>query len=341
MMTPRRLAVLAIAALAVLLAGLWFANVSNTAISARAGSPVLPQLEALLNDVTRVRIESKGDAVTLLRGTEGWIVEERRFRADPVKLRRLLIDLARLRVLEEKTGDPAKYPQLGVEDPGPDATGTYIVASTPDTRFALLVGKPADSTSTYVRVPQTVQSLLAAPQITAGADPKHWIDMALVDLPADRVQSVAVTPATGPAWHATRDAATAPLALQDLPKGTVQRSPDGVTPVAALLGNLRAEDVRAAPAAGTKPAAGTAPAARTAGGKTPAPRVLVRTFDGVEIELYGRIEGETHLIGGTARSTGAASAAEAAAIATRLAGFEFELPRYKYEALFRPLADFT
>lgn len=325
MMTPRRLAVLVSAALVVLLAGLWLTSQRNTATTARVGSPVLPQFEALLNEINRVRIEAKGDAATLVRGADGWIVEEREFRADPVKLRRLLLDLSNLHVIEEKTSDPARYAQIGVEDPAPDATGTRIVASTADTGFALLVGKVADATSVYVRLPDSAQSLLAAPRIVADADPKHWIDTALVDLPADRVRSVDVTPATGPAWHASRDAAIEALVLQDLPKGTVQRSPDGVTPVAALLGNLHAEDARAAPAAGG----------------TPGPRVLVRTFDGVEVELHGRVEGDRHYIGGTARSTGAASEAEAAAIAARLAGFEFELPRYKYDALFRPLADFT
>jgi len=329
MMTPRRVAVLAIAAVLVLLAALWLGSRRDSVTTVRAGSPVLPRFEALLSEVTRVRIESKGAAATLVRADAGWTVEERDFRADPAKLRRLLLGLADLKVIEEKTSDPAKYGQLGVEDPGPQSTGTHVVATAAGTEFALIIGKVADSSSVYVRVPGNGQSLLAAPQVTAAAEAKHWIDTAIVNLPADRVASVAVSPADGPAWHATRDAATEPLTLQDLPKGKVQRSPDGVTPVAALLANLHAEDVRAANDS-------SAEAATTAG-----PRVVVRTFDGVEIELHGRTGDERHYILGTARSTGAASATEAAAIAARLAGFEFELPRYKYDALFRPLADFT
>lgn len=326
MMQPRGVAALAAVALLVLAAGLWLASGGP---AARAGVAVLPQLEAHLNDITRLRIESQGNAVTLVRGAEGWRVEERDFRADPGKLRRLLVDLAKLHVIEEKTSDPANYARLGVEEPGPGTAATRVVASGADSEFGLIVGKVADSTSVYVRLPDSAQSLLAAPQITAGADPKQWIDTALIDLPADRVESVAVTPATGPAWQASRDAATAPLELQGLPKGSAQRSPDAVTPVAAVLGNLQFEDVRAAPAERSEAATDGAPLLR------------VRSFDGVEIELKGRTEGERHFIRGTARSSGAASQAEAAQIAGRLAGFEFELPRYRYEALFRPLADFT
>ncbi|HNR22223.1 MAG TPA: DUF4340 domain-containing protein [Steroidobacteraceae bacterium] len=326
MMTPRRVAVLAIAALLVMMAALWLGSRRDSATTAHVGSPVLPRLDALLNEVARVRIESKSEAATLVRTGAGWTVEERGFRADPAKLRRLLLGLADLKVIEEKTSDPAKYAQLGVEDPGPEATGTHLLATAAGTEFALIIGKVADSASVYVRVPGSGPSLLAAPRVAADADPKHWLDTALVDLPADRIESVAVTPATGPAWRATRGAATEPLALQGLPKGKVQRSPEIVTPVAALLVNLHAEDVHAA--------------ART-GAAAPAPRVVVRTFDGVEIELHGRTEGERHYIHGTARSTGAASEKEAAELAARIAGFEFELPRYKYDALFRPLADFT
>jgi hypothetical protein len=329
MMTPRRVAVLAIAALLVLMAALWLGSRRGPVTTAHVGSPVLPRFDALLNEVTRVRIESKGGAATLVRTGAGWAVEERNFRADPAKLRRLLLGLADLKVIEEKTSDPAKYAQLGVEDPGPEATGTHLLATAADTEFALIIGKVADSASVYVRVPGSGPSLLAAPRVAADAYPKHWLDTALVDLPADRIESVAVTPATGPAWQATRGAATEPLALQGLPKGKVQRSPEGVTPVAALLVNLHAEDVHAAARTGA------------GGAAAPAPRVVVRTFDGVEIELHGRTEGERHYVHGTARSTGAASEKEAAELAARIAGFEFELPRYKYAALFRPLADFT
>lgn len=329
MMQPRGVAALAAVAVLVLAAGLWLASGRRSAPAALVGAPVLPQLEARLNDITRLRIESQGNAVTLVRGADGWRVEERDFRADSLKLRRLLVDLAKLHVVEEKTSDPANYARLGVEDPGPGSATTRIVASTADSGFALLVGKIADSASVYVRLPDSAQGLLAAPRIEARADPKQWIDTALIDLPADRVESVAVTPATGPAWQASRAAATESLDLQGLPKGTVQRSPDAVTPVAALLGKLQFEDVRALPAAGSEAATGDVPVVR------------VRSFDGVEIELHGRTEGDRHFIRGTARGSGAASQAEAAQIAGRLAGFEFELPRYRYEALFRPLADFT
>lgn len=324
MMTSRRLTTLLVIAVLVAAAALWLPARRSAPGAPGAGAAVLPQLKDHVNEVRSVRLESRGAAVTLSRGEAGWQVDERRYPADPAKLRKLLIGLADLAIVEEKTSEAANYGRLGVEDPGAHSASLLIEAKTPTAAYSLLVGKVADSRSSYVRVPGTAQSLLATPQIAVDADPKHWIDAALVDLPADRIESLAVTPGTGPAWRATRAAATDPLTLQDLPKGKQQRSADGVTPAAAMLTGLHVEDVHAAPE--------PAPAG---------PRVELRTFDGVVIELHGRADGDKRYIRGRASSTGEAAAKEAAALESRLTGREFEILRYKYDALFRPLADFT
>ena len=325
-MTRSRLAALAVVALAVALLALWLSSRSGAPEGGLAGTRVLPDLEARLNDVTGVRLAAKGASVTLARAGDAWVVEERAYAADTAKLRKLLLGLAKLAVIEQKTRNPASYPQLGVEDPGPTATGTRVDVVTPTKTFSLIVGKNTGSVGSFVRVPGSAQSLLAGPELSVAADPKQWIDTALADILADRIKAVAVKPQAGPAWQAKRDAATAALTLYDLPKGKTQRSADGVTPVAAMLVGLHVEDVQAAP---------------TADPDRGAPHVALTTFDGLEIGLWGRADGDHRYIRGDARSTGTATAKEAAALAQRLAGREFEIPRYKYDALFRPLADFT
>ncbi|MGE0582287.1 MAG: DUF4340 domain-containing protein [Steroidobacteraceae bacterium] len=325
MITPRRLTLLAIAALVALTAAGWLGSRRTAPEVAATGVAVLPGLKPKVDEVTVVRLANRGASVTLERSGEAWIVAERAYPADTAKLRKLLLGLADLTVTEEKTRDPANYPLLGVEDAGPRSASVAIEADTPGRKFTVLVGKAVGSTGGFVRLPGDAQALLAAPSLTADTDPKHWIDTALADLPADRVQSLEVVPLAGPAWRATRDATTEPLALQDLPQGKRQRGADIVTPVAALLVGLHAEDVHALPA-------------------TPAParpRVTVRSFDGLEIELAGREDGDRRYIRGSAHSQGEAAAKEAAALEAKLKGREFEIPRYKYDALFRPLGEFT
>ena len=325
MITPRRLAVLGIAAVIAVAAAGWFASRRTVPTDAPTGNLVLPALKARIDAVTAVRLAAKGANVTLERSGKDWIVKERDYPADTAKLRKLLLGLADLTVTEQKTRDPANYAQLGVEDAGTSATGMAIEVDTADRKFSLLAGKAAGGTGSFVRLPGDAQALLASPQIAADTDPKHWIDTALADLPADRVQALEVTPATGPAWRATRDAAKDPLALVALPKGKKQRGADVVTPVAALFTGLHMQDVRAAPA----------------GNPPLKPRVVVRSFDGLEIDLTGREDGDHRYIRGTARATGNAAAKEAAALEGKLRGREFEIPRYKYDALYRALSDFT
>src|SRR5439155_3165059 len=98
-----------------------------------AGDLVLPELEHHVNAVTQVGL-GKGDGThtTLKKDGAGWSVGERGWPADPGKVRKLLLDLGALNIVEEKTRLPANYPQLGVQDvSSPKATGTRIEVITP------------------------------------------------------------------------------------------------------------------------------------------------------------------------------------------------------------------
>ena len=93
-----------------------------------AGALVLPGLHQNVNAVTTVTLR-KGDGThaTLQKDGSVWRVQERGWTADVGKVRKLLLDLGSLNIVEEKTRLPANYPQLGVEDvSSPKATGTPV-----------------------------------------------------------------------------------------------------------------------------------------------------------------------------------------------------------------------
>ena len=66
---------------------------------------------------------------------------------------------------------------------------------------------------------------------------------------------------------------------------------------------------------------------------------MFRTFDGLEVELTGRKDGTRSLITVSARSDDAQTGKEAQQLGTRLAGWEFQIPDYKYAAIFTPLEE--
>jgi hypothetical protein len=325
-MTPRRVVVLLGCGVALVVLAIWLASQRHLEHATLSGDLVLPGLEQSVPAVTELDLRRGDDTHTSLKKeTSGWVVAERGWPADTGKVRKLLLDLAALNVVEEKTRLPANYPQLGVEDVStPKATGTAIDVVTPAHTFALIVGRNSSGKSGYVRVSGTAPSLLAAPLLTPDADPKTWLEHALIDVPSTRVRQVEEKPADSPAYTATRDKKEqADFAVSPIPKGRQLTGAGAADSIAGSLASLNLEDAQR----------GAAPA------DAKLSHVVVRTFDGLDLEVAGRKDGTRALIALAAHSTAAATAEEAQRLNARLGGFEFEIPDYKYGALFRPLEE--
>jgi Domain of unknown function (DUF4340) len=325
--TARRVAILLIAGVIVIAGSLWLASQRHLEPATLAGDAVLPGLQKSLNDVTEIHL-AKGDGThtTLKRGATDWRVAERDYPADSGRVRKVLLDLGALKVIEEKTRNREFYPQLGVEDSdAANSAGTLVQVVTPAKTFALIVGKPAQGKSGYVRVAHAEPSLLAEPLISVDADPRRWIDRTVVDVGEQRVKEARVEPAASPAYSATRDAPQqTDYKVSAIPKGRELSSSSAANEAGSAFTALQADDVRRAPPAAAAPKPDHA---------------IFRTFDGLELDVTGLVEGEHHFITLLARSTAKESQAEADAIDKRLQEWQIEIPGYKYQAMFRPLED--
>lgn len=350
-MTGRRVFLLLAAGLIVVAFAVWVSSRRHLEHASLAGDLVLPGLESTLNTVSEVKL-ARGDGThaTLARGDAGWAVAERGYPADSGRVRKLLLDLGAMNVVEEKTRDPANYGALGVEDiTTPKAAGTRVDLITPERSFALIVGKSSNAKSGFVRLAGAPQTFLAAPLVAVESDPKRWLDHAILDVPADRVQSFEVKPAEGPGYSAARERADqADWKVTGVPKGRELASPSAPGPIAGALAGLNLDDVQKKPA--------TAPPQLA--------QARFRSFDGLELALTGHKD-PTHAWVAVAASaaappqaaatpkpgkSGAAATAAAPAAAdgvraeaerlqARFAGWEFEIPTYRYDQIFRPLEE--
>jgi hypothetical protein len=329
-MTGRRVGVLLVVAVVVVVLGMWLSSRKVDPHEGAAGKAVLGSLKAQLNEVSEVRI-AKGDGaqVTLRKRPSDWVVVERDYPADSSKVRKLLIDLAALETVEIKTSDPEKYSQLGVEDvKTPSASGTRVELVTPEKVHGVIVGKTSGMKSGYVRATDAKQSALATPQVIVDADPKRWIDSTLLDIPESRVKEVEVLPASGPAYRVTREKKEqTDFTVAGLPKGRELASPSSANPVAGGLAMLSLNDVRKAP----EPAATDKPAKPE--------RAVFRTFDGLELQIEGVKEGDRRFVSVVPQSSAKETTEEAQKLDARAKGWQFEIPGYKYDALFRPLEE--
>jgi hypothetical protein len=325
-MSPRRVTALLAVAVVLVVFAIWVASQRHLERSTQSGDLVLTGLEPALNSVTRIVLK-KGDGThtTLERQDGHWMVAERAWPADFSKVRKLLIDLGSLNVVEDKTRLPANYPRLGVEDVNsPRATGTQVEVATPARTFALIVGRASDAKSGYVRVAGAAQSLLAAPMLTLDADPKSWLDNTLMDVAADRVRAIEERPATGAGFNATRQKKEqSDFTVNPIPHGRELTSAAAADPIASSLSQLTFDDVQK----------GSAPA------DAKLSHAILQTFDGLTIDAAGRKDGSRMLIAFSATSSDKATTAEAQQLDTRLGGWEFEIPEYRYSGIFRTLDD--
>jgi hypothetical protein len=324
--TGRRVAWLLIAGIALVVFAIWLSSRRHLERSIMAGDLVLPGLEQNVNGVTTIRLRKAGDVqTTLQKDGGGWNVSERGWPADLSKVRKLLLDLGALNIVEEKTRIAANYPALGVEEVSdPKASGTRVEVVTPARSWALIVGKSSSGKSGFVRVVGAAQSLLAAPLLSVDADPKGWLAQPLIDIPAQRVRMVEEKPAQGPAFTAAREKKEdANFSVSPLPKGRVLNGPGAAASVTAGLSSLELDDVHKA--------------------KVPADaqvsHAVFRTFDGLEVDVSGRKDDTHSLVAFTASSSAKETEAEAQKLNARLNGWEFEIPDYKYTAIFTPLED--
>ena len=343
-MSTRRLWALLALALAVTAGALWLAPPRTTGRDPDYGAPVLPGLAAALDSVTSLRLVGAGEQtlVTLARGDGGWRVTEADYPADLDRVRRLLVALGELHVVEAKTSEPARYAALGVEDVATTgAQSIRLELGGLKAPLALLVGRAAGQQGSYVRLPAAPQALEARPALELPRTPPQWLARTVIDLAPARVQSVAIARADGPPWRAERAARDAPhFDVPDLPRGRELSHRAAADAAAEVLARLEFDEVRrsAAPA-----------------GRPRHDRTVVRSFDGLVVTLEGWAEGERRWLAVAVRFDAAAAArfpaaappaagaspvqAEAERIARMTGGWQYRVPGYRYDAIFRKRDD--
>ncbi len=351
-MTSRTLLILGIAAVVVIVAGMWLADREGSSGSSAGSEALYPGLKEQLNSVTAVNIYKAGDArvVELKRQGESSTVTERdNYPADEGKLRRLVIAIADTKVLEEKTSNPEGHAALGVEDTkGSGATSLRIELVGTAKPVNLIVGKQGvGANSMYVRRAGEKQSWLINMSIDTSATPEAWLRKDIVDVSADRVQSASVATKGAKPYTAAKAArADTNFAVAGLPKGKSLSAPTAANSVAMALASLSLADVRAASAFQSTPAAAHA---------------TFKTFDGLVVEADGWVQEQKHYI--ALRPSFDAALAERFKVATapaeekedespkpaapnvaedakklaaKVTGWVYEIPDYKYEAIFIP-----
>jgi hypothetical protein len=283
---------------------------------------LLPGLAGELNTVTSLSVRRGSAAPTVTVHEKGgrWAVAERGdYPADVSKLRRLLQSLSDAKIVEQKTSDQVRFAVIGVEDPGlPGAAGTEISITAQDGKHAVIIGKPTGE-GNFARRSGENTSYSVEPAISFETEPRYWIEPNLIDIAAANVQSLAIKPADGAEYTVRRDKAAgdkdagASFTLDGVPSGRKAADSASLAPSPTALSALTADDVMPA-------------------GDVDFSKATVATVtlsDGNVITLTGAAVGDKHWI--------QLQESKDAAVNAQTAGRAFEVPSYRFDAIFRPL----
>lgn len=279
------------------------------------GNPVLlPGLAEQVDKVRGVQVVS-AEGTSTVRAVEGggWMLEDKaNYPVDAAKVREVVLVLAGLNDLEPRTSDPARYKEIGVEEPAAKTDAGGAEAGTAGSSRAALVklmgqdGQPIASViignskplpggvqGVYIRKADAAESYLAnlgARRFDVPRKPLDWLDKQFLDVTRDRVWSVAVTPAESAGGEAERVVASrseptaAVFAVLGVPEGRELKNPGLAESLASGLAQVAFEDVAAAESidfAGEH-------------GGVPGPSVRVRTWDGLIVEIRSvEVDGKT------------------------------------------------
>jgi hypothetical protein len=363
-MTSRRLLILGIAAILVIVAGVWLAGREGSSGTSAPTGALYPDLKAQLDAVNAVNLYKAGDArvVELVRKDDVWKVSDRDgYPADEGKVRKLLIAIADAKIAEQKTSDPQHYATLGVEDTkGASATSVRIELVGTPKPVDLIVGKQAvGARSNYVRRAGEAQSWLVDTTIDTSAPADAWLRKDIIDVSADRMQSATVTAKEGKPYTAAKSTrADQNFAVTGLPKGKSLSAPTAANSVAMALTALSLSEVKPASAFQSTP---------------PTAHATFKTFDGLVVDVDGWVQDQKHFVAlhpsfdaaqaerfkvatapapekkdetkkdeakkdTTPPQPAAPNVAEdAKKAADKVAGWVYEIPDYKYESLFKPV----
>ena len=301
---------------------------------AAPGARAFPDLGSRLGDLAWVRL-SKGSVKADFAAIGGrWVlVGKGNYPAAPDKMRRLLLGLADLSLVEPKTARPELFARLDLDDPG---NGKSTLVALKDrggkTIAELVVGKVrhdrlgGGNDSVFVRKPGDNRAWLARGSLglpgDAAGDSIGWLDRRILDIAGSRIAGVALTGGDGLELVLRRDIPGGKFAVADPPPDVRLKGPVVLAEPAAALAGLDLDDV--------KPAA-----------EVPVPQVgvasaIFTSFDGLTVTLRLFAHDNSDWVAIEASGGGGA---DSQVINTRVVQWRYAIPAGRAKLLRTRLAD--
>lgn len=279
-------------------------------------------LAGKIASVTSIELKDDKRTLTFRRanGQSPWTVADRFDYPAVDRVGTILVTLASMSILEEKTSKPERYSRIGVEDPSvAGSTGRLVtLKDSAGVAVASLIvgnsGEPgaplpgADKSSVHARRMGEPVSYLVSGSLQPDTDPISWIERTILQLDRNRVKSVNVTRLDDPLFSADDPAKTNVLdvfrdsekdvnfKVKGLPPGRTLKFEGAGDQPATVLGYLYVEDVLPVEQVDFSKVEATAAGPVMPDPKTTPVRSSSRfvTFDGLVINVKATKQGGKH-----------------------------------------------
>jgi len=235
---------------AVLVTALLLLELNNAGDMPDTGTPLLPELRSVANEVNSITITRSGQpTVNLSRIESSWVIPDRsNYTADIGKIRDVLLAMTESSVIEPKTTNPALHARLGVDAPDNESSkGILITASTQDQSFELIFGNVAQTSFRYARIAGDEQSWLIDQNPDIPADAGGWLLANIIDIDTDHVKTVTIHHPDGDViaiGKETEDDNN--FSVADIPEGRELSYSTVANGIGGALNDLNLNDVRTA-----------------------------------------------------------------------------------------------
>ncbi len=205
------------------------------------------------NDITSLNIHQKKKTTSLSKRQSEWEIKNKDdFAANSILVKKLILQIADLKVVEPKTSSASHHKKLGLQEINAEGAPGVLVTISSDSGnlVSLIVGnKPSGSSQQqhYVRRSGEDETWLVEGKLDTPADPIKWMDSVIMNVNTKSIKEVRINRLDEASIVITKkDEKEEFFELQDVPDGFKATSEATISSIGAILLNLRFNDVKSA-----------------------------------------------------------------------------------------------
>lgn len=221
----------------------------------RAGSVFLATLYEKINDINKINIVRASGNIEIVKTDKHWVLPAKEnYPANLTQIRKILLNLAQLKIIEAKTKKEKNYEKLGVQKNKRDSKpvnvqSTIITLSTnTETLINIIIGNkkpghtPGGKNLYYVRLSNNNQVWLVSGNINLPEN-NDFMNTELLNIESSRIQSIIINHPKSPQVNISKKAQSDTEFMLTSLTENKQLNPGALNSIASVISNLNFSDV--------------------------------------------------------------------------------------------------